>query len=263
MRRDRSPGGEPEIMLSEEDGIRYLHFGTEWIQGAMCIARPFDIEIEYVQRMMAWLLFIEPPAEILQLGIGAAALTKFCIRGCPETRITAVEVSANVIDAARRWFKLPADGDRLAIMMADAGEFVARQHSRRRYGVIQIDLYDRDARGPVLDSLAFYSSCRRALTAPALVMVNLFGERPSLERNLDHLRQVFDDRIILMPAVPAGNRIAMAFVGPPIAIAWNALNERANDVERRYRLPALSWVGLLRRATCDDGQSLPADRLVI
>ncbi|MEP7062594.1 MAG: spermidine synthase, partial [Betaproteobacteria bacterium] len=28
------------IEVSEEDGVRYLHFGTHWIQGAMRIARP-------------------------------------------------------------------------------------------------------------------------------------------------------------------------------------------------------------------------------
>ena len=40
--------------------IRYLHLGTEWVQGSMRIDAPFDIELDYVQRMMAWLLFIEP-----------------------------------------------------------------------------------------------------------------------------------------------------------------------------------------------------------
>ena len=50
----------------------------------MRVAAPFDIELEYVQRMMAWLLFVEP-AEVprlqaLQLGLGAGALTKFCYK---------------------------------------------------------------------------------------------------------------------------------------------------------------------------------------
>ena len=70
-----------EVNLSESDGVRYLHLGTEWVQGSMRIDAPFDIDLEYVQRMMAWLLFV-PPASVagrhaMQLGLGAGAVTKF------------------------------------------------------------------------------------------------------------------------------------------------------------------------------------------
>ena len=50
----------PEVTLSEDGEVRFLHLGTEWIQGSMIIADPFAIELDYVQRMMAWLLFVEP-----------------------------------------------------------------------------------------------------------------------------------------------------------------------------------------------------------
>ena len=49
----------PEVNFSDWGDIRYLHLGTEWIQGSMKIDAPFEIELEYVQRMMAWLLFVE------------------------------------------------------------------------------------------------------------------------------------------------------------------------------------------------------------
>jgi spermidine synthase len=65
--------------LSEEDGVRYLHFGTEWIQGGMRIARPWQLELEYQKQMMALALFLPEPQRILQLGLGAAALTKFLL----------------------------------------------------------------------------------------------------------------------------------------------------------------------------------------
>ena len=82
-RRPAHRGAGPQrddtgITLSEEDGVRYLHFGSPWVQGAMRIARPWALEIDYVRDMMAWLLFLAPPGRILQLGLGAAALTKYC-----------------------------------------------------------------------------------------------------------------------------------------------------------------------------------------
>ena len=32
-----------EIFYSEEDGFRYLHFGSPWIQGAMKVRRPYEL----------------------------------------------------------------------------------------------------------------------------------------------------------------------------------------------------------------------------
>ena len=42
--------------ISESDGVRYLHLDSVWIQGAMRIADPKALELEYIQRMMAWML---------------------------------------------------------------------------------------------------------------------------------------------------------------------------------------------------------------
>ncbi|MFP3245446.1 MAG: spermidine synthase, partial [Paraburkholderia sp.] len=75
----RKPRFAP-VTFSEEGGVRYLHFGTEWVQGAMRLRKPDHIELEYAQQMMAWLLFLEAPKRIVQLGLGAAALTKFAHR---------------------------------------------------------------------------------------------------------------------------------------------------------------------------------------
>ena len=44
------------IDISEESGIRYLHFGSEWVQGAMRIRKPDALELDYTREMMAGLL---------------------------------------------------------------------------------------------------------------------------------------------------------------------------------------------------------------
>ena len=48
------------VTFSEEGGVRTLHFGTHWVQGAMRIKKPDQIELEYAQQMMAGLLFLDP-----------------------------------------------------------------------------------------------------------------------------------------------------------------------------------------------------------
>jgi spermidine synthase len=36
----------PSIEISEERGVRYLHFGSRLVQGARRIARPWSFELE-------------------------------------------------------------------------------------------------------------------------------------------------------------------------------------------------------------------------
>jgi spermidine synthase len=55
----RKPKFAP-VTLSELDGVRFLHFGTEWVQGAMRLRKPDAIELEYAQQMI-WMLFNPEP----------------------------------------------------------------------------------------------------------------------------------------------------------------------------------------------------------
>lgn len=234
------------ITLSEMGGIRYLHFGSEWVQGAMKISRPDQIVLDYVQQMMAWLLFLEPPARMLQLGLGAGALTRYCLAHCAPSDITVVELSEEVIDTARAWFSLPPDGPRLTVHCGDAYDVVTQASQRQRYGVVQVDLYDMHARGPVLDSLAFYRACANALEPTGVCVVNLFGEAQSYTRSIDRLTRVFEGRLIELPAGAAGNRVVLGFKGPPLQVVWRDFETRAARVQSRFGLPARGWARALR-----------------
>ncbi len=233
------------VTLSEERGLRYLHLGTDWIQGAMRLADPDAIALEYVRQMMAWTLFLDAPRAVAQLGLGAAALTKFCLRRFPDARVVAVELNPAVVLAAHAMFALPAD-PRLEVVLEDAAAFVARVARHGRFDAIQVDLYDAAARGPVLDSPEFYAGVRACLAAPGVATINLFGAHRSFGRNLRALRDAFDGRVVALPEVHEGNRIALAFNGPPLAVAWSALRRRAQDVGRAIDLPATRWVRALQ-----------------
>jgi spermidine synthase len=252
-RRDPAPRGQrrlsPQVTLSEEDGVRYLHFGTEWVQGAMRIGRPWRIELEYQQQMMAPLLFLPGPARVLQLGLGAAALTRFCWKHLPEAEVTVVEIGDEVVATARRWFALPEDDARLTVLTGDARDVVSHPRLRRSFDWLQVDLYDRHARGPVLDDAAFYTACRRVLRTPGVAAFNLFGRThaPSLAR----IEEAFAGRALVLPQADAGNRIVLAVVGPPLNVIWAQLYDRARWIEQRFSLPARRWVDGLRAATRD------------
>lgn len=237
--------------LSEADGIRYLHFGTEWIQGAMRIKAPNELVLEYTAQMMAWLLFLEPPKdeEIGLLGLGAGSLARFCLKHTRST-VTAVEWNPQVTAVCQMFFRLPM-GQRLEVEHEDAGKWVADSRNAGRCPVLMVDLYDATARGPVRDSVSFYRGCRRVLGDVGVLSVNLFGHHESFEHNIENLRQAFDDRLVLLPEIDAGNQIVLAFTGPPLAITPAQLLMRAEQVEARYGLPARRWARALTRHAVD------------
>lgn len=221
----------------------------------MRLRRPWDIVIDYVAQMQSWLLFLEPPKRILQIGLGAAALTKHSYRFFPKSELVVVEASATVVSAAHQFFALPDNDSRLNVLVDD-GEAYLRKHLERAakrsrvaqaYGVIQVDVYDQEAKGPVLDSLIFYQSCYDALSETGMMSVNLFGEAASFTRNLARIQEVFQGRVLSWPAVDAGNIVILAFKGPPLRIAWSKLFARAQVLDQAYDLSAPKWLRSLRR----------------
>ena len=232
----------PHVTISEEDGVRYLHFGTIWVQGAMRIARPFKLELEYQQQMMAPLLFVPQPSRVCILGLGAAALAKACWRALPDAEIEVVEISEEVVQAAYQWFKLPED-ERLTVTLADAAEFVAHPRRRATVDMLQVDLYDAAARGPVCDDAAFYRNCRRLLARGGVAAFNLFGR--SYEASFERIAAAFSDHAVVLPEAEAGNRIVLGFTETP-TIGFAALYERAAEIEQQLRLPARRWVSGLK-----------------
>jgi spermidine synthase len=202
------------------------------------------LELEYAQQMMAWMLFQDQPQHIVQLGLGTGALTKFCRRQFPQARVTAIDLNPSVIAICRSMFKLPADDERLAVLEMDALDFV---NDRARHGtidVLQVDLYDATARGPVLDTPEFYVACGACLAPHGIMTVNLFGDHPSYTKNLKAMRFAFDD-VFCLPEVHEGNVVAIAFKKAS-ALNFPALYGRAAEIAETTKLPAKSWVNGLK-----------------
>ncbi|MGV7208940.1 spermidine synthase [Oxalobacteraceae bacterium A2-2] len=235
----RKPKYAP-VTLSEQDGVRYLHFGTEWVQGAMRIRKPDWPELEYAQQMMSWMLWIPAPARIAQLGLGTAALTKFCYKQFPQAEVTAVELNPSVIAICASMFKLPPNDARLRVVEMDALDYVNDSAHHGTLDALQVDLYDATARGPVLDTPEFYSACNACLAEDGVMTVNLFGDHPSYAKNIKAMRYAFA-QVVCLPEVHDGNVVAIAFKRERI-LDLETLAARAAQIVAETKLPAKSWV---------------------
>jgi spermidine synthase len=255
--------GLPEVTLSEADGVRYLHLGTPWIQGAMRLRAPLAVELDYVQRMLASLLWLDPArfddrtieTRAVQLGLGAGAITRFTARvlGVPTT---AVELNPQVIEVNHAWFRVPRAAAGIRIVQGDAGAWLAAAEPASAT-LLHVDLYDHEAAAPVLDDADFYAGCRRLLADDGVLAVNLFGRNAHFDRSLARLASVFGrDRLWALRATREGNRVVVATrtIGLP---PREVLAARAAAIESRWGhcgLPARKWLRMLQA-----GPAAPAD----
>ncbi len=239
----------PEVSISDDGDVRHLHLGTPWIQGSMRVKAPFELEHEYIQRMMAWLVFIEPASlknrHAMQLGLGAGAITKFChkkLRICS----TAIELNPQVLAVCRAWFKLPPDGPKLRVVLADAAEEIKNPMWLGTVDALAVDLYDHEAAAPVLDSAAFYADCRALLTDDGCMTVNLFGRSSSFQKSVDKMAEAFGvDALWAFKATREGNTVVLA-QRTPTRFKRGELGERCAAVQERIGLPTARWVRGLR-----------------
>mgnify|MGYP002335817198 CR=1 FL=1 len=212
--------------------MRYLHFGSDWVQGAMRIARPWALELDYTREMMAGLL-LRPeqnwPKKVLQIGLGAASVTKFLYRHRPDCRITIVEIDPAVVPMALQYFKLPDDPARIHIEIADGADFVISNKGRslKTYDLILVDGFDADAKAGRLDSLPFYLDCKQRLSRDGLLVVNLLSRSRKFKASVQRLGEAFDGRALAFPSCDSGNAIAFAAAGDDIAMPLVELKDQA------------------------------------
>ncbi len=242
----------PEVNFSDYGDVRFLHLGTEWVQGSMLRDAPYDIELEYVQRMMVGLLFMDAAAvakkHAMQLGLGSAALTKFCYKKL-RMKTTAIEINPQVISACRLWFKLPRDDLRLHVIEADAAAEIQQARHQGSVDILHVDLYDHEAAAPVLDSADFYAHCRGLLTDEGVMTVNLFGRDSSYVQSLTKIAEAFGpESVWAFKPTREGNTVVMAQREPTRPDRAELLL-RAGVIESRWDLPAKKWLRLFKPLT--------------
>ena len=234
----------PEVSVSDDGEVRHLHLGTPWIQGSMRLKEPFALELEYVQRMMAWLLFVDPASVTkryaVQLGLGAGAITKFCHKKL-RMQTTAIELNPQVIAVCHSWFKLPPNGARLQVVLADAAEEIRRPGWEDQVDALAVDLYDHDAAAPVLDSAEFYADCRALLTEDGCMTVKLCGRSSSYEKSLAKMAEAFgEDALRAFKPTREGNTVVLAQRRPRV-LQGTELDLACDQVQARWDLNTTRW----------------------
>jgi spermidine synthase len=236
------------IRINEEDGVRYLQFDSNWVQGAMRLARPWSLELEYTREMMMALLMRADrccPRSVLQVGLGAASITRFFHRFMPKAALEVVEIDPEVVLNAWQFFRLPEESARLRIELGDGYKYLAT--TRRRFDLILVDGFDAGGRAGKLHTVPFYRLCRARLNDGGMMVTNLLSRRKRARANADPIRKAFDDRVLVLPPFDA-NTVVLAAVGAPIRMTFDKLRACAKKLRADTGLNLLPTVAGLVRA---------------
>jgi spermidine synthase len=238
-----------DIDISEQAGVRSLHFSSDWVQGAMRISRPWALELDYTRDMMAALALrhaADWPRRVLLIGLGAASLTKFLYRHRPRAKLTVVEINPAVVSAARQFFKLPDDPQRIRIEVGDGAAHVAKNGAA--YDLILVDGYDEDGKTGMLDTLPFYLNCQARLGDDGLLAVNLLSRRKDFAASVGRLTEAFAGRALAFPPCVSGNAVAFAAAGAPVDVTHGELKAAIFALKKETGLNLLPTLVRLEQA---------------
>ena len=233
--------GQPFIL--DFGGTRNLFFTIDAVQSSMRVDDPNALVAPYTRKMMAFLLFRPAPRHVLMLGLGGGSLAKFCYRHLPRTRVSVVEISAEVI-ALRDQFAIPRDDERFEIIHDDGAAFLAK--SSMTPDVVLIDAFDAAGVSPSLASPDFYEQVRRCMTPDGVLVVNLSGLRSRYATHVQGVRAAFPGLIRLVPVEDEDNVLLFAFGRRHAQAPPDFLQRRAHYLERVLGLEFSRYLERLR-----------------
>jgi spermidine synthase len=226
-------GDKGKPFVSEEKGVRSLSFSMMAVQSSMRLSNPYELKLSYTQTMMGFLLFNDDPRHILIVGLGGGSLSKYCYQQFPQTKITTLEISAEVI-ALRDEFLIPPDDERFQVIHTDAADYLANNDIRA--DIIMLDGFDTDGLPDCLSSLPFYTNCWRALGAHGVLVSNLLGCNQPVSVYLQRLHMLFNDQVWRSKALDSSNMIAFAVKNNDYSPHWPGLLKKADALAERYQL---------------------------
>ena len=170
---------------------------------------------------------------ITQIGLGGGSFVRWIDAHLPEVAQTAVEINPQVISVARGLFELPFEGEKFEIIEADGAEYI--KTLRGGTDILLVDGFDGVQIIDALVAEPFFVDCRTALSDNGIFVTNWWSGDKRYPLFLQRLAQVFEQRVLCVPAETHGNVAVLAFQNQaPQPLA--ALQKKAAKLGEQYGL---------------------------
>ena len=159
------------IYVVDRDGVRVLRF-DQAPQSGMYLKRPYDSAYRYPDYFHLALTMNDHIEDVLMIGLGAGMAPKRFQRDYPDMRIEVVEIDAEVVKVARKYFGFPED-DKVRVYVQDGRMFL--KNTDKKYDLIVVDAYYADAIPFHLATVEFYELVKQHLKPGGVLASNMIG----------------------------------------------------------------------------------------
>lgn len=227
------------LAVVEVQRMRYLAYGpgSEIVyQSVLDLDRPLELAASYQRLMMLGVVYAEPHARMLQIGVGAGNMTGYALRSFPDAVVDAVDIDPHAVELGARHFGL-APHPRLRVHIQDGRAWL--EASSAQFDVIMLDAYDDRSIPPTLMDEGFFATVAAHLAPGGVVMQNVFLPGVDTRRLLPALRSALPQVDVYRIGDSA---VLAAYRGP--SRTSESLRVRAQALDTALR-PVHSLAGLL------------------
>ncbi|WP_413692935.1 spermidine synthase [Psychromonas sp. KJ10-2] len=159
-----------KLLVKESGRFRWFEYAGASIQSLMSLDSPNQIIMPVTQSFLLCLLINPKAVNILNLGLGGAALER-CLANLTKLSLTSIEASQAIISMAKSHFLLPTQSQ---VICASAEQFVAE--CDQQYDVVLSDLFIGEQSADCIFEASFYQQLDQITTEQGLVLINLFAD---------------------------------------------------------------------------------------
>jgi len=171
----RCQDGYGPIVVTEDALTRILYFGSANRQSRMLLNRPAIPLMQYMQGILAALVFNPAPRHVTILGLGGGNLASFFLKYIPGCKVTVVELRSAVIDIAAEFFDFPLSHPDVEIVNADARDYFV--HCRPHSDLMIVDLFDAHGPSGFVTEEAFLRQCHESVAKQGIVVFNYWNRK--------------------------------------------------------------------------------------
>jgi len=163
-----------QLLVKETDEYRWFEYGGSVTQSVMNKKNSEQIASPVSQALLLFLLFRVEPLTLLILGSGGGAIERALVNK-QDVNLTSVELSQEIIDISKSYFKFPKE---VALLCDDGNDFIYK--TKIAFDIICCDLFiDRD-NPDFLSTENFYKQLCKITTDNSIVMLNIQAEDEAL-----------------------------------------------------------------------------------
>jgi spermidine synthase len=163
------------ITVTDDRGLRTLSFNGSQ-ETRMSLGDPLKGHFEYTEYFHLPWLWNTNLTNVLMIGLGGGSIQRSYLHYYPEVNVDTVELDAEVVDIAQRFFSLPKT-PRHRLMVEDGRQYLRR--SRKQYDAIILDAYRTTRYGSFIPyhmaTKEFFEITRDRLSTNGVVAFNVIG----------------------------------------------------------------------------------------